>query len=64
LNEEQHILVYQGQLHFSTSWHAKMSLTLNEAIIEHSLLKLPHYLQACTAILPNMEGVVCKTTNS
>ena len=26
-----------------------------------SLLKPPHNIQACTKILPNMEGVVCKT---
>ena len=29
-----------------------------------SYFKPPHCLQACTADLPNMEDIVCKTTNS
>ena len=37
-----------------------MNLTPQRPDMECSLLKLPHYLQACTEILPNMEGVVCK----
>ena len=31
---------------------------------EFSSFKPPYYLHACTDSLPNMEGVVCKTTNS
>ena len=31
--------------------------------IECSLSKPPHYLQACTKNLTNMEGVICKTIN-
>ena len=50
----------EGQTHFSTSWHAKLSLTLNWTNIGCSSFKPPHYLQACTKNLPNMEGVVCK----
>jgi hypothetical protein len=32
--------------------------------IECPLFKLPRCPQACTEVLPNMEGVVKKTTNS
>ena len=32
--------------------------------IECPSLKPPHYFQACTSNLLNMEGVVCKSTNS
>ena len=32
--------------------------------LDCSLLHLPHYLQACTNNLLNMEGVLCTTTNS
>ena len=32
LNEEHSIAVHGGQTHFSTSWHAKMSLATTEAI--------------------------------
>ena len=48
LNEEQTILVYWGPNHFSTSWHSKTSLTVDQ---ENSWFKPPHYLQACTADL-------------
>ena len=54
----------EGQTHLSTSWHTKMSLTFNELIENVLLVKPPHYLQACTENLPNMECVVCKITNS
>ena len=54
--------IIEGQAHFSTSWHAKTSLTPNE--MECSLFKPSQCLHACTKNSPNMEGVVCKTTNS
>ena len=63
LNGEQSILVHWGViLIFGTSWHAKMRLTMKQ----YSMFsfKPPHYFQACTKKLPNMEGVVCKTTSS
>ena len=44
---------------FSTSWHAKTSLTLNEPI-ENVLSANLHAISEHA----NMEGGVCKTTNS
>jgi hypothetical protein len=35
-----------------------------EVTKEFASFKHPHYLQACTEFFPNMEGAVCKTTNS
>ena len=64
LNGEQAIYLGSlgGHTHF---WHllaCKMRLTMKQ----YSMFsyKPPHYFQACTKNLPNMEGVVCKTTSS
>ena len=54
----------ESQTHFSNSWHAKNEFDVYWADLECSLFKPPYYLQACTAYLPNMEGVECKTTKS
>ena len=48
----------EGQTHFSTSWHAKISLTLNDPIEDALSANLQHYLQACTKISLYVEGVV------
>ena len=53
----------EGQAHYSTSWHAKSGWPSTEWY-NCSSFKPPHYLGACTKNLPNMEGKVCKTTNS
>ena len=37
-----------------------MSLTSMSSYREYSSFTPPHYLQACTETLPNMEGPVCK----
>ena len=55
--------IIEGQTHFSTSWHAKMSLTMNQYRIFFN--KPPHYyLQTCSQNLPNMECAVSKTSKS
>ena len=55
----------EGQIHFSASWHVKMSFDPHWTDIECSSFKPPqNYLQALTENLPNMQGVVCKTTKS
>ena len=46
----------RAKTHFSTSWHAKMSYDSQGTNIECSLYKNPHYLQACTVNLPDIEG--------
>ena len=50
-----------------TSWHAKMSLTLNE-LLQNALRSILHTTTSKNAlkekILWNMKGVGCKTTNS
>ena len=51
--KEQPVLVHWGQTHFSTSWQNEFDLQWTN--IECSLFKPPHYLQACTKNLPNME---------
>ena len=38
----------EGQTHFSTSWHAKMRLTINDLLWKRSLFKPPHYHHSCT----------------
>ena len=39
-DEEQSILVHQGPItHFSTSWHAKLCLTLYELILKKFLIQ-------------------------
>lgn len=52
------------QIRFSTSWHAKLSLTLNKnqcsMIFAETFTQHPSMHQN----LPNMEGVVCKTAKS
>ena len=54
LNEEQPISwSSEGQTHFSTSWHSRMSLTLNELTLECSLFKQPTMHEK----LPDMEGI-------
>ena len=45
-------------------WHVKIEFDAQSIDIGCSLLKPPHYLRACTKKFPNMEGGVCKTTNS
>jgi hypothetical protein len=47
----------EGQTHYST-------LACSWTNIECSLSKTPQYPQECTRILPNLESVVCETTNS
>ena len=54
----------EGHNHLSTSWHAKINVTLDEPILKCSLFMPPHYLQGCTKNSFIMEGVACKTTNS
>ena len=51
----------EGQTHFSTSWHTKMSLTVTNQFIHSNLHTTA---QAWTENLPNKEGVVCKSTHS
>ena len=46
---------FEGQSHFSTSWHADMSFGPQWTNIDGSLFKPPHYLQVFVANLPNME---------
>lgn len=41
-----------------------MSLSRQQTDMECALCNTPHPLQACTVNLPNMESVLCKTTNS
>ena len=61
LNEEKPISVHLRAkvILYSTSWHAKMSLTLN---INCSLPKPPHYLQACTKYVQK-HGRCCMQNN-
>ena len=55
LNEEQPTLVCQwAQTHFSTSWHAKMSLTLKWTDKECITFNPPHNFWAFTKYLPNI----------
>ena len=52
---------FEGQTRFSTSWHAKMSLTLNEPVwnvLCSNLHRPPSMHQK------PIKGIVCKTTNS
>ena len=51
------VRLVEGQTHLRTSWHAKMSLTLNEPILLRKFFfllqtsTLLYYPQACTANL-------------
>ena len=54
----------EGQTHFSTSWHAKMSLNPNEPSMNVRCSNLHTTSKHEPQNLPNVEGVVCKTTNS
>ena len=64
LNDQQPIWFIEGKTHFSTSWHARLSLTSNEPL-QNVLQSILHTTSdRASQNLPNMEGVVCKTTSS
>ena len=52
------------QTHLSTSWHAIMSLTRNQPIEIVLCANLHTTSKHALQTLPNMEGVICKITNS
>jgi hypothetical protein len=66
VNEEQPISrLIEDQTHCYHLLAWKIEFDPQWTDIECTLLKPAHYyLQACTANLLNMEGVVCKSTNS
>ena len=54
----------KDQSRFSNSLACQIEFDVQWTDLECSSFKSPHYLQVCTEYLPNMESLVCKSTNS
>ena len=54
----------KDQTHISNSLACQIVFNVLWTDLECSSFKSPHYPQACTIYLLNMEGLVCKSTNS